>query len=149
MRFFPKIDEVLDQALKLDQVKAWHFVIDREAKDEIIRLNTEDQLEEEGIDAKGVSLGPYSEFTKAIKRSKGQRTDHVTLKDTGAFYNSFIVVVKDDGFEIIADDVSLYDRPLSDIYGIDILGLTEDNKSFLGDFIYSKYLEYIERELLQ
>jgi hypothetical protein len=142
------VSDILDKAKKISDQEAWLFALDREAQDEIIRLNTEDQLYEEGIDSNDDTLGEYTVFTKAIKLSKGQRIDHVTLKDTGAFYDSFKVIIKKDGFEIIADDVSLYDRPLTDVYGLDILGLTEDNLSWLGAFIIDKYIEYIEKKLL-
>jgi replicative superfamily II helicase len=143
------VTELLEKAKQLNEKDAWEFAIDVEAKDEIIRLNTQEQLYDEGIDSNENSLGEYSPVTKMIKTGLGQRIDHVTLKDTGAFYRSFRVIVKRDSFEIWADDVSLYDRPLTEVYGIDILGLTPDNLSWLGDFILTKYREYIESKLLQ
>lgn len=143
------VTDILDKAKQLNEGDAWEFAIDVEAQDEIIRLNTQEQLYDEGIDSNENSLGEYSPVTKMIKTGLGQRIDHVTLKDTGAFYRSFRVIVKKDSFEIVADDVSLYDRPLTEVYGIDILGLTPDNLSWLGDFILTKYREYIEKHLLQ
>lgn len=148
MSFFPEINDMLNRAKNLDDVKAWLYVLDRESKDEIIRLNTEEQLFNQGIDAASRSLGQYTEFTKKIKRSKGQRIDHVTLKDTGAFYNSFIVIVKTEGLEIFADDASLYDRPLTEVYGIDILGLTDESETKIGLFLLPKYLEFVRSEIL-
>lgn len=149
MSFFPDIDDMLNNAKALDDVEAWIFVMDREAQDEVIKLNQYDQLYQEGIDAMSNTLGQYTEYTKIIKRSKGQRIDHITLFDTGAFYNSFRVFVKNDGLEIFADDVAFYDRPLTEVYGVDILGLTEDNQSYFGDFLLPKYLEFIHVKLLQ
>ena len=90
---FDKLKQVLKNAQLLDDSKAWFFAIDRNAKDEIIRLNTYDQLYNEGIDSEEISLGEYALFTQAEKISKGERYDHVTLKDTGAFYDSFIIRV--------------------------------------------------------
>ena len=57
----------------------------------IIDLNTEEQLYSQGVDSKGVQLGEYSIYTKGLKQNKGQRTDHITLKDTGEFYKSFSI----------------------------------------------------------
>ena len=42
--------------------------------------------------------------------------------------NSFKQKKYKNNFKIVADDVSLYDEPLTDIYGLDILGLTDENK---------------------
>lgn len=148
--FFDDLYTMFDNAKKLDPVQAWLFSVDNdETKEEIIRLNTEDQLEEQGVDRNGVSLGGYALFTITEKIQKGQRYDHVTLKDTGAFYNSFVVEVTKDGFSIIADDVAFYDRPLTESYGLDILGLTTENEEWLGAFILDKYQQYAWENILR
>lgn len=102
----------------------------------IIDLNTEEQLFEQGVDSKGRKLGNYSiatiEGTRNFlgKKQKGQRFDHITLKDTGAFYKSFSVSMEGTSFKITADgdkgDTNLFQE-----YGIDIVGLTEDSMSVL------------------
>lgn len=146
---FGILEDILDNTKLLDETEAWFFVVDRDLQDEIVRLNTQEQLYDDGIDSLNRQLGEYTPYTVEIKKQKGQRTDHITLKDTGAFYNSFKVTVNSRGFTIIADDRSKYDVPLTDEFGIDILGLTEDNKSWLYDFLIDKYLDYVERKLLQ
>lgn len=146
---FNSLKRLADNTIKLDVTKAWFFAIDKDAADEIIRLNTEDQLEEEGIDSDDNSLGEYSLTTKAFKIEKGDRHDHVTLKDTGAFYDSFIIEVDKTGFWIIADDVAFYDRPLTDVYGLEILGLTKENTEWLGAFIQEKIQLYVKQQLLR
>lgn len=97
----------------------------------IIELNTIDQLYDEGIDSKSISLGNYAPFTIREKISKGQPTDRVTLKDTGDFYKSFDVKVLGNGdVEIVADTIKYgFDgaMDLTDIYGDDILGLSADS----------------------
>lgn len=145
---FEQVYNLLKKGKNLSTEEAWLYVIDREIQDEVVRLNTEDQLEEEGIDSLGRSLGEYSPYTIMIKRSKGQRTDHVTLKDTGAFYQSFRVIVDSKGMIIEADDTSLYDVPLTKTWGIEILGLTEENKGYLKDFLLEKYGKFIARKIL-
>lgn len=146
---FGQLDDMLNKATRLSEAKAWRFVIDREVKDEIIRLITQDQLFSDGVDGDGDSLGEYSNFTKAIKLSKGQRIDHVTLKDTGAFYDSFRIIVNKDSIDVFADDSSIYDTPLTKMYGLEILGLTEENKGWLFDFLVENYDTFIRKELLQ
>ena len=104
----------------------------------IIKLNTEgvptSQLFNKGEDSLGVSLGQYTPFTKAIKAEKGQRLDHISLLDTGEFYESFVVRPFLKGFTITAkgqkEDTNLFEE-----YGEDILGLNEENKIILCEFI--------------
>jgi hypothetical protein len=146
---FGRLNRLLKNAQGLDETQAWFFVIDRGVKEDIILMNTEDQLEEFGIDSEGNSLGEYALRTIAEKIEKGHRHDHVTLKDTGAFYDSFVVEVDRSGFWIIADDVAFYDRPLTEVYGLEILGLTKENTEFVGDLIMENYRIYVKQELLR
>lgn len=96
----------------------------------IIDLNTEgkptSQLFEKGEDSKGVSLGVYSPFTQAIKVEKGQRIDHITLKDTGDFYETWVVIPFLQGFRMKANPIK-EDSNLFDDFGEDIVGLNEEN----------------------
>jgi len=143
------IERILDNVKRLDEKEAWLRVIDKEVKEEIIRLNTEDQLYEDGVDSLNKKLGDYSPYTINLKRLKGQKTSHITLKDTGAFYNSFRITVSSTGITIIADDSSKYDIPLTDDFGIDVLGLTQDNKMFLFDWLDENYNRYVREKLLR
>jgi hypothetical protein len=98
-----------------------------ENEKEIVSLNQE-QLYDKGVRANNTPVGseyPYTQFTKAIKARKGQRIDHVTLKDTGDFYKSFELIVTDKSFEIIAKDSKT--EKLKDKYKPEILGLTEES----------------------
>ena len=121
-----------------------------DVQDYIIELNTEgentSQLFELGIDSEGNRLGDYSGFTKNIKTSKGQRIDHITLKDTGEFYKSFKVTPNKNGFRISAnpnkDDSNLFDD-----FGVDIVGLTKENVLKLLDFIEPMFSKEFERRL--
>jgi len=120
----------------------------------IIALNTDapkdGQLFEKGIDSRGISLesigGPYSPFTIEVKLQKGQRVDHVTLKDTGEFYESFRVQVDKDFFTIDAnpmkDDTNLFTE-----WGEDILGLTDENLQILINSARQQLTEIIRRRL--
>jgi hypothetical protein len=146
---FTKIDQLLDKVAKLDQDKIWLFSVDKDVQNEIIRLNTEDQLEEFGIDSKGVQLGIYKQTTVSYKIQKGQRYDHVTLKDTGKFYNSFNIRVNVNEIVIDADDSTYYDVPLFDVWGVDVLGLTDENLEYIKKMILENYVKYIYNELLR
>lgn len=120
-----------------------HLFQNVEVRKLIIDLNTIEQLYEEGIDSKGVRLGDYSTYTKGIKQNNGQRNDHITLNDTGDFYNSFRVVFDGNSIRIVANPFK-EDTNLFKEYGIDIVGLTEDSMSVLATkalIIIKKYLK--------
>lgn len=144
---FTPIFDLLDNAIHLDEDEAWIFVIDQETKDHIIQMNTEDQLEEDGIFSTGESTGEYAPTTQMYKRRKGQRFDHITFKDTGAFYNSWVVEVDSKGFTIDADGQVSVDMNLFTFYSEDILGVADKNKPFLVDIIVAKYIEFINMKL--
>lgn len=114
----------------------------------IIDLNTQEQLFEHGIDSQGRSLGDYSAYTKSLKQQKGQRTDHITLKDTGEFYNSFRILFTGNALQIVAnpikDDTNLFRE-----YGIDIVGLTEDSMAVVTTKALQLIKPYIKQQLLK
>lgn len=68
---------------------------------------------------------PYAYVTKYVyKRKKGQRTDHVTLRDTGRFHESLRLVYTANGFYIRSDGSVPYSRNLENKYTRRIYGLT-------------------------
>jgi len=97
-----------------------------EFTDYIIELNTKNQLYDKGIDAKGERIGSYSPKTKAIKNANGEISDHVTLLDTGKFYESFRVFLQGSDLIISAETIKDTDDLIFK-YGQDILGLNEDS----------------------
>jgi len=96
----------------------------------------------------GVSLGDYTAYTKSLKQQKGERYDHITLKDTGEFYNSFRIIFTGDALQIIAnpikDDTNLFKE-----FGIDIVGLTEDSMSVVTTKALQLIKPYIKQQLLK
>lgn len=87
------------------------------------------QLEQwrEGLLSTGEEIKPpYTPFTIAIKKRKGQPTDRVTLKDTGARDRATGVVVDGDVIRL-GSDVE-YDAHLEDKYTKKIWGITEESK---------------------
>jgi hypothetical protein len=145
---FTRLDRLFSALDNLTEDKIWIFAVDKDVQDEIIRINTEEQLEEEGIDSLGRKLGDYAPSTIAYKRRKGQRYDHVTLKDEGDFYNSFNVKVNVNEIIIDADDSSKYNKPLFEVWGVDVLGLTDDNMNYIKQMILENYINFVLNELL-
>lgn len=145
---FTRLDKLFSALDNLTEDKIWLFAVDKDVQDEMIRINTEDQLEEEGIDSLGRKLGDYAPSTIAYKRRKGQRYDHVTLKDEGDFYNSFNVKVNVNEIIIDADDSSKYNKPLFEVWGVDVLGLTDENMTYIKEMILENYINFVLNELL-
>jgi hypothetical protein len=151
---FTKLDLIFDKIARLDEDKLWVFSVDKPIRDKMIELNTDLQLYEFGIDSNGNPITSdlsgnsfYSDFTVQIKRTKNQRFDHITLKDTGRFYDSFTVDVTVNDIIFDAEDSQFYDVPLFEVYGIDVLGLTDENMVYIKDTILHNYLKILTNEL--
>ncbi len=144
------IEYLNDFKRKLDISEIFNFVISTELKELIIELN-QDQLYDLGEDSKGNKLWsfspsmPYSPYTIKIKQAKGQPTDRLTLRDTGAFYKSFTVEV--EGTSIVLDaDGQKQDANLFSQYGIDILGLNDQNMSIFLERLTNDVIFYIKEK---
>jgi hypothetical protein len=101
-----------------------------------IKLNQDKQLKF-GLTADGDFLGNYS--TSSV-RDYGKEPGPIQLKDTGAFYKSFQVILLDDGFLIDADEVKTDDSGqttnLFTRYGQDVTGLNDENLSiFISELV--------------
>lgn len=108
--------------------------VTREISGEITAMNVE-QLYGRGETREGKPVEPpYAASTIQIKRAKGQRTDHVTLRDTGDFHASFRVDETQDGFGITATDRKT--GLLESKYGEEILGLQDGNVQELAERYY-------------
>lgn len=120
----------------------------------IIALNTEgettSQLFNLGVDSDGQLLTPaYTFNTIQFKVEKGQRFDHVTLKDTGGFYESFVVIPLPTGFRLTANPIVDDGSNLFEKYGEKVVGLTESNQELLGAFIEEDFTKELEKRLFQ
>lgn len=81
-----------------------------------------------GENEKGEKILPeYAARTIAIKNKKGQPTDRVTLKDTGAFYRDMFIDARKD--EYIIDSADEKSASLQKKYGVEIFGLNEQNQT--------------------
>lgn len=100
---------------------------------------------EQGITREGDPIEPpYSPFTVQIKRSKGQRSDRVTLKDTGDFHASVKVFPGAKAFSIGATDPKT--PKLERKYSSEIFGLTDDNlQEFIDDYLGPSLKERFDR----
>jgi hypothetical protein len=122
------------QLLKLDYNKLVNETLqDENIQKDMIEFNQKEQLQE-GIDAQGKVIEtiaskeqnsgyPYSRDTVAKRGSKGLQVNKVDLKDTGAFYGTFEVEVRNDESEIKAN---------YNVHGDDIRDNFSNDYDFLG-----------------
>ena len=149
-----RVRNKLMSVVKLDENAILRQILSStELQEEIIYLNTIDQLFEKGEDKLGRTLesvgGGYSPYTIQAKIEKGQPTDRVTLKDTGAFYESFKVVSADRYLEIIANPIKDGGKDINREWGGHVIGLQPQNLGKVIEYVKEKYIATIKRTYIQ
>ena len=142
--------DVFDLARRLvntTPAKILQKAIDKpEVKDAIIELNTEKQLGELNEDSTGTKLyqigGQYSVYTQRVKNLGGK---DVNLNDTGAYYDSYRVVVLGNGDYAIDSNSTIHGDDLEDRYGDKLEGLNKENEIIIKKLIEKKYLQDLLR----
>lgn len=116
-----------------------------EVKRLIIELNTEGQLRF-GKLSDGSTLPDYSRISQDLfDKPDGP----IQLFDTGDFYDSFTIQSVTKEFIQISADPIKGDTNLFERYGIDVLGLTDENIEVLNEMVIPRIIEYVKTELLQ
>lgn len=157
-KFFEPLRKLLNaiKSLDIDEI-ALEISKQRGFQQLVIRLNTEgeatSQLYELNEDSRGRKLsdvgGSYSPFTMMEAQRKGRPkkgVDDINLKDTGDFYLSFRVIPYKGGFEIEADEIKGQNN-LFDDWGIDIVGLNEQNLQIVIDFYRNAIQEKVNQKI--
>ena len=134
MATISEIKKKVDVARKGVEQAVAKAILDNEQ--EILDLVRIDQLLKKGIDGLGSPLTPeYHPFTvnRKLGLSPPQETDHVTLRDTGAFYRAFTTDYGSSKLEIFSTDSKA--TSLETKYGDDIYGMTKENQRKLSEKI--------------
>lgn len=117
-------------------------------RDVVTDLNTNHQLKF-GLYSDGTFLPDYSDTSVVVY---GKEPGPIKLKDTGAFYKSFEVILTDDGFWITADDKKTeggVTTELFQVYGNEVAGLTDENLEEFEKQLIPKIINEITKQLLQ
>lgn len=137
----------LDRRLQRFQIRREVIDIFVDTGPEIVKLN-QGQLSL-GLNAQGNKIEPeYSPFTIEEKKRKGQPTDRVTLKDTGAFWDSiYLGDVTIQKFSVDATDEKT--DKLIKKYGGQILGLSPESKreEYVPNYFFPELKARIESKL--
>lgn len=123
----------------------------------ILDLNRINQLFVNGENTEGNIIGFYSARTDLITRgetfnfkglsSTKKQGETFTLYDTGKFYKSFRIKINSNGFTILADDSLADGGSLTDKYGSDIIGLSDESKTELAQKLVPYVREYVRNIL--
>lgn len=145
----PRVSKILKRAQNLDKNLTWIESMDEQVQDEIIRLNTEDQLGDKGIDSLDQSLGDYAPFTVRVRSSLGLQTDHIDFKVTGEYWESWDTEVRRDVLVITVNE-SRYDELVNDLgFSPDHVGLTIANwDKVIREYIQPNWVESVKKQLL-
>jgi len=129
-----KLFKIIQNAKKLSDESVFVAIMETQnATGEVNELIADAQMYEQGIDGEGNEIGQYAESTKKIKQRKGQRFDHITLRDTEEFHNSIRVgQVTNEAANVSANPIKSDGTNLLLKYGTDILELTEANTNELS-----------------
>lgn len=139
------------------RLRRFREILNDELKDEIlnnadaiIEMVAQNQLYEQGIEGRGVSImsyRPYAPRTIKKKQKKGQPYDRVTLRDTGEFHASLRVESDENGFYIVSSDEKA--EYLLERYGTTIFRLTNENlKELLNNYIRPSLAKKLKAKIL-
>lgn len=120
---------------KLDRIEAnleaQAYKIIADIQEKILDFVREEQLYKKGIDGKGMRLEPYSSYTIALKKFKGEVYDRTTLLDTGDFYDNMYVHARGRMYFVDSSDYKAPD--LKERYGDAIMVLTDKNNKIINE----------------
>ena len=108
----------------------------------ILKLQKDQLWKGERGDGKRI-VPEYAETTIKIKKSKGQPTNRVTLRDTGEFYSEMDVDYSSKDFLIVNYDEKF--NKLEKKYTSEILGLNSESQDLLRERVKTK----IEKRILK
>ena len=157
------LEKLINKLERLDLNRIERGIAESE-KELIIRLNTKNQLFDKGIDSTGTLLsdigGGYSPDTiRRAQKKNGNTFSYLgssrsksvggspILFDDGDFFNTWDVIISNDGFEPTADPIK-EDTNLFTEWGDDITGLTDESLDEYIQKTLTKRQDGIRKSLL-
>jgi len=139
--------KILKNASLLNDAVAWFdiFKNNYDLKAEIVRMITEDQLFQQGVDGNDRIIGYYSPTTEQLSRGRKKAGKPYTLFDTGEFYRSIFVVTLYDSLVIKGDSTRFENQRW---FRDEIVKLSDENLTiFVDELLRDKYIKYVKRIL--
>lgn len=127
----------------LDEQDLIETVFENQGVEQLMIELNQVQLESKGVDANDETLGDYSPVSV---QKYGKEPGHITLHDTGEFYNSMKVVTESHGQgAIITGDMVKPDRDL-EITWPHALGLDKESLSEVRDVAKEIIIDEIKKD---
>jgi hypothetical protein len=127
--------QVLEKVKEIDAVKLMVQAMQEPAP---VYIEQQKLQMYDGINSQGLAIEPeYHPFTVIEKERKGQISTHVTLKDTGDFYNA--IYIENRATDFLIDSKDRKSNTLQEKYGDEIFGLDTDYKQ--------PYLEQVQKQI--
>lgn len=127
----------------------------REVEEIIIKMNTRDQIQAQGIDTEGQIIGTYSFATEVITGGRKQEGQPFDLTDTGEFIASWKVIVRTGSILILTNPkkfdpieettIDLFEK----LNNFKIVGLTDRNQSKFNEFAKRLFISDYKRRFIQ
>ena len=149
---FERLKEIANRVIALDKGAILVRIFsEKEAKDIVLFLQ-KSQLFEDGERSDGSVIGYYSDNTRGYKGLangwRGKSFDnHITLYDTGDFYESMSVKVLKNGDIEISADGQKDDTDLFAEYGENIIGLTDEKINELANYSIPVILNLVRQKI--
>lgn len=131
------------------------FFRKNEVKKLIIRLNTDEQMVEGHVDSNGQPLTfkernttTYSKLTEILSNGRKKAGSPYTLRDTGRFHKSFNVYATRYSVTIEANGNLDDGGNIFEKFGLEILGLTDENFNIIIDLFIDAIIDKTIEEIL-
>ena len=112
---------------------------------EILEIQTDYQMYERGVDSEGKQIGKYTDFTKKIKRKKGQPYAFVTGKDTGEMYKESYAAYADSYFAIYSGSETA--KLFTEAYGARVWGFDKKSTERAAKIVEREFDAYLRAYL--
>ena len=153
-----KIGGLVKRMQMLDEVKIWVQTLTKQDVqlmiEEFIKIRLQKGEMPDGSNITNLITGDdfYKKITEIEYAKIGRRIQagsHYTMKHTGEFFNSIdIIDVNNNDATIFGDGDKGNGVDLFEVYGENLLGLTDENYKIIKEKVLKNYLQIIRRVLL-
>lgn len=143
---FENLKRVCKNAKKLDSDKLLKKVFNDPAVKEYVATLQQNQMYDDGVDSKGVSLGDYSDASVKIY---GKPDGHIRMYDTGAFFKSIKIKSQSQDIVISANTIKTAWDGAIDLLDrwVNLLGLNEKSLSRLREYVLPLFIAEVRASL--
>lgn len=145
---FGRIKYLARNVISLNGEKILKKVLSDAAVKEYIATLQQNQMYDFGVDAKGVTLGDYSDISVSkFNKPPG----HIRMYDTGKFFNSIKIKADDKEVTIEANTIKQAWDGAVDLLDRwpDLLGLNEESLSKLRMYVRPLFIEEVRATILR